>query len=140
MSWGKGVALALFAFIAFIATLVTIIIRQKVDLVTDDYYKNEIAFQEDIDARKRGSALERFQTKFEGEFFVMDFPAKDISDSIHVVLFRPNDQKMDQYYSVKKEGTLVIPKEALVKGNYQIECFYFQDGKKMTQLGDLKVN
>ena len=55
MSWGKGIAIALTVFILFIATLVTIIIRQKVDLVSEDYYTQEINYQQEIDGINAGN-------------------------------------------------------------------------------------
>lgn len=139
MSWGKGIALALFAFVVFISTLVTIIISQKVDLVSEDYYKNEIAFQEEIDARSRGNTLEPYKTVFNDKYLIFNFPNQKDMDSIQVVLFRPNNKKMDQHFIVKDANPLVIPQEILVKGFYQIECYYFQNGERLSQFGDIIV-
>ena len=140
MSWGRGIAIALASFIVFIATLVTIIIRQKVDLVSEDYYQNEIAFQEEIESRSKGNVLGRFTTRETAEFLVFEFPNQKDMDSIKVNLLRPNDKAMDQSYKVEKNAPLIIPQEVLVRGNYQVECFYFQSGKRLSQYGELKIN
>lgn len=140
MSWGRGVAIALISFIVFIATLVTIIIRQKVDLVSEDYYQNEIAFQDEIESRQKGAQLAPYTINREKEFYIFSFPSKSEMDSITVRLVRPNDERMDQTYRVKQDAPLIIPQEVLVKGRYQVECYYFQDGLRLSQYGELKVD
>ena len=139
MSWGRGVAIALISFIVFIATLVTIIIRQKVDLVSEDYYQNEIAFQDEIESRQKGAQLATYTINKEKEFYIFSFPSTREMDSITVRLVRPNDERMDQTYRVKQDAPLIIPQEVLVKGRYLVECYYFQDGLRLSQYGELKV-
>lgn len=139
MSWGRGIAIALTSFVIFIATLVTIILRQKVDLVSEDYYLNEIAYQDEIDAKLKGNQIEKYTIKLENDFYIVNFPVQKEMDSITVRFIRPNDERMDQFYKVKMDSPLIIPQEVLVKGRYQVECSYFQDGIRLSQYGELKV-
>ena len=59
MNWGKGLALALGIFALGMGfTVYKVITLQGHDLVTEDYYAQEIAFQDKIDQTKRGLMLE----------------------------------------------------------------------------------
>ena len=51
MNWGNGILLLLLVFIGLMVTLVTICVRQDdIHLVTENYYAEEIKYQEHIDA------------------------------------------------------------------------------------------
>ena len=53
-TWGHGIALALACFIGFILYLIFIfpIGKQTSDLVSDNYYQDELEYQKVIDAKK----------------------------------------------------------------------------------------
>jgi hypothetical protein len=57
MNWGKGLFIAFVSFAAFIATLVTVCVRQEIGLVSPDYYAQELAFQDQIDRTDNTSRL-----------------------------------------------------------------------------------
>ena len=56
-NWGYKIVLVYCVFVAGILYLVVQSSRQQMDLVTDDYYAQEIKYQEKIDQSKRASAL-----------------------------------------------------------------------------------
>jgi hypothetical protein len=58
MSWGKGIVLSFIGFAAFIITLVTVCVKQEINLVADDYYQQELQFQDQIDRINNTSLLE----------------------------------------------------------------------------------
>src|SRR5690348_1029878 len=57
MNWGKSIIVAFVLFAAFIATLVTVCIRQDVSLVSKDYYQDELAFQDQIERQQNTDQL-----------------------------------------------------------------------------------
>ncbi len=57
MNWGKGIAIALTLFIGFIVVLVISIVSHTVDLETEDYYKKDIAYQDEITSMENANAL-----------------------------------------------------------------------------------
>ncbi|WP_372975684.1 FixH family protein [Muriicola sp.] len=60
LNWGTGIVLAFVGFIGFILFFVvrmSLDDRSNHDLVTEDYYKKELVFQQDIDAMKKAKAL-----------------------------------------------------------------------------------
>jgi len=56
MNWGKGITIVMVAFIGFIITLVTILMSNKIDLVSEDYYQKEIKFEDEIASAKNWKA------------------------------------------------------------------------------------
>lgn len=53
LNWGAGIAVLYMGFVAMIVLLVVMSMRQKIDLVTDEYYAEELLFQGKIDKIKR---------------------------------------------------------------------------------------
>ena len=60
INWGTGIVLA---FIAFISFIMYFVIQMNTDdradheLVTTDYYKKELAYQQEIDAEQNAAVL-----------------------------------------------------------------------------------
>ena len=46
MNWGKGITIFMLAFIGFIGSMVYYAFTKNADLVRDDYYENELAFDQ----------------------------------------------------------------------------------------------
>jgi len=59
MNWGTGIVIAFVCFAGVLATIVTISMKQDVGLVAKDYYKQEIAYQDQIDRKTNYNQLER---------------------------------------------------------------------------------
>lgn len=127
MNWGKGIAIALVAFITFIVTLVTIIISQKVDLESEDYYAQEINYQEQIDALAEGEIADKFKFKVVDDQLVVSVPETIISDSIQLEFFRPNDKKLDRNFLIEGTKTFTIPLTQFKKGDYKIQVRYVEN-------------
>ena len=52
-NWGKGIVLVYACFVVGMLYLVFQSKQQKIDLVVDDYYQQELKFQQQIDASNR---------------------------------------------------------------------------------------
>ena len=65
MNWGWKIAIGYSIFVAGILSLVVVAYRQTNDLVSADYYAQEIQFQQRIDARGNSLSL---QTPFAFEW------------------------------------------------------------------------
>ena len=57
MNWGHKLTIVFIAFAALIGTLVYKCTQQKFDLVSDDYYVQELKYQDKIDGSKAASAI-----------------------------------------------------------------------------------
>ena len=51
MNWGKGVTIAFILFVGFIMFMVVGAFRENFDLVSDDYYLEEINYQDKINQK-----------------------------------------------------------------------------------------
>ena len=58
MNWGKSIAVVLVLFIGFIMTLVVIMISKDVDLVDEEYYQRDLAYNEEMVAIENNNNLE----------------------------------------------------------------------------------
>ena len=127
-SWAHGVALALGLFIAFILFMVFGFTygQQTSELVSDDYYGDELVYQEVIDAKNNAEKLgviPKYQELAEG--MKISFPAEVAPEDKHVKfeLFRTDDANLD----VKKEvdldakNEILIPKQVISKGSYTLK-------------------
>jgi hypothetical protein len=56
LNWGTGIALVALAFVCFMLDLVYRCANEKVDLVSESYYENELRFQERIDRQHNAHA------------------------------------------------------------------------------------
>jgi hypothetical protein len=117
MNWGKGIVITFIAFIAIMVTMVIISVRMEgIELVTENYYEEEIKYQEQIDKEASTLALDREALKFDGstKALILDLP---IGAKGTLNLFRPSDIELDQE----------LPVEIL------------EDGEKSVYIGDLKA-
>lgn len=97
-NWGYKIAAIYLVFVAGILFLVVKSSRQQMDLVTTDYYAEEIKYQEKIDQTNRAKKLSepvRISLKEDGLqiFFPKDFQGKTISGT--ALLYYPADEKKD---------------------------------------------
>lgn len=135
-SWGHGVVLALGSFMAFILFMIFVFSNgmKNSELISDDYYQDELVYQEVIDAKNNADLLtEKPSYSQSAEGILISFPAniapKDGKTNFE--LFRTDDSNLD----VKKELTLdnknqfQIPEKVLAKGSYTLKLKWKSNNK-----------
>ena len=141
ISWGTGIVLALVAFISFILGLViTMTTNKKLDhdLVVEEYYKQELNFQNQLDKEQNARLLaEDIRVEKTAEGFQVLFP-EDLDFSKikgEMFLYRPSNKQLDFEMPVSLSSqTLLVPDNRLVDGRwnmeidweYQEESYFFQ--------------
>lgn len=135
-NWGHGVSLILGIFIIFILTFVyKTVVRPEYDhkLVSEEYYKDELHFQQEID--RVNNALQLKQnvelSKSDKGIHVV-FPPIFEADKIKgfVELQRANDDKLDLKTEIVLDSMqMIIPADKLRKGSYNIKVVW--DYEKM---------
>ncbi|TYP74267.1 FixH family protein [Aquimarina intermedia] len=135
INWGTAIVLA---FIGFISFILFFVIRMNTntayqhDLVTEEYYKKELAFQEEITAQEKGNALTTNITIAKTvEGIVINFPAdiqfKEITGI--VTLYRPSNKKLDFEIPIKLVSpTLLIPNSELIDGRWNVDVNWTHQG------------
>jgi hypothetical protein len=97
-NWGYRIAMVYILFVCGIMFMVLQSGRQKIDLVTEDYYEQEIRYQERIDQSGRSAALsEKLQVAISGQSLDIRFPAEFMGKKIigKALLYYPADGSMD---------------------------------------------
>ncbi len=133
MNWGWRIALFLTLFISFILYMVIYSFGRTNDLVSEDYYNQEIQYQKNIDAQEKGLYLAKdiridskenvieiqFPTSFEREI-----EKGDIS------FYRPDNAKLDRSFPMKLDQNNIqsINKSEIASGFYKITIQFIQHG------------
>ena len=135
--WGHGIALAMVSFIAFILFMVFVFPngKQNAEMVSDNYYEDEMQYQKVIDAKNNAETLEEKPSYTElSEGIKIQFPSKIVPDtqSIHFSLFRTDDKNLDinKEVGLDNNQAFVIPKEVLVSGSYTLKVKWSVDKKE----------
>lgn len=127
INWGTAIVLVFIGFITFIMYFVVRMNTNKKyehDLVTEEYYKKELAFQKEIDAEKNARALPN-------DVFIkktpiglsITFPEEKEFQKISGVisLYRPSNKQLDFSIPINLErNTIIIPDENMIEGKWKI--------------------
>ena len=115
-NWGTGIVLAFIGFIAFIMYFViSMNFNEKYnhDLVTEDYYKEELGYQNDIDKQNNTKELKEnisYTKTDEGLVFIFPetFDPKKITGK--VFLYRPSNKHLDFETPISlSKSNLLVP-------------------------------
>ena len=136
-NWGTGIVLAFAAFITFILYFVVLAStdnRANHDLVTEEYYKEELAYQNEIDAltNARDYAPQFTFVKHENGLAIT-FPPKMNYKSIEgkVSLYRPSNKHLDFDFPISLSSKhLLIPDKRLLDGRWDIKIYWNYQGKE----------
>lgn len=125
MNWGKGIIIGMSLFVAFISVLVTIIMSNRVDLVSEDYYRKEIAYEEEIKAKnawdEEGGTL---VFTSDSAHLIVSLPRIEGVESYDLSLVRPDDKKRDLSFRISRTQTFLVDKSKLERGvyTYRVSC------------------
>ncbi|WP_374458553.1 FixH family protein [Chryseobacterium taeanense] len=133
-TWGHGVVLALLAFIIFILSMLFLFPngQKNSEMVTDNYYEEELKYQDVIDAKKRADELQEKPVYSQDKSGIkITFP-KDYDNSnttVKFVLNRTDDQNLDIHKSVQLDAnkSFLIPAQVLRFGNYTLRLNWTKD-------------
>ena len=144
LSWGKRIAILYLGFVALIIILVTGSMRQSFDLVSKDYYAQEIAYQNTIDAGKNQAALSApVGVIADGQSILISFPPefehKILNADLH--FYSPVSAALDKTFSLSSENSrLTIARTDLAKANYKLKISWESEGKTYYQETDINLS
>lgn len=122
-NWGTGIAALYLGFVAMILLLVGMSTTQKIDLVTDKYYDEELKFQDKINKTNRANSLEeplKWQVTEQGLNIL--FPENLDQISGNVKLYCPSNDKNDRSFAIEQTGhSQLIPSSKIPKGRYRLQ-------------------
>lgn len=127
--WAKGIIASFVVFASFIVVLVVICMKQDITLETKDYYKDELAYQQKIDARNNTRTLnQKPQIKYlnSDKVILVDFVEKTIHNG-RINLYKPDQAKSDFNLNVTNDATVDMSQRS--KGLWKIKINWLQNGK-----------
>ena len=137
INWGTGIIIAFVAFICFILFFVVRMStddRANHDLVTDEYYRAELAYQKEIDAETNArDAIDPLKITRTPEGLLIVFPKGIDTKQLHgkVSLYRPSNKQLDFDLSLSLSDLhLLIPDKRLLDGRWDIKVFWQYQGKE----------
>ena len=139
MSWGTRIAALYIGFVIMISVLVFKSNGEKVDLVSVDYYAQELKFQDKIDGQKNMNSLSgRVTCEAKNKSVTIQFPAELIGKYVtgEILFYRPSDNDLDLRTQLLLDslGKQKIRNDKFKRGVYlmQIKCslnsksFYYE--------------
>lgn len=129
MNFGHKLTIGMLLFMSFIIFMVIKSFHQNFDLVTENYYKKELEYQNIINKKKNASEIAK-EISIENSKLRLSvkFPEslKNVRGTAR--LFRPSDKNLDRQMDFEGNN-FTIEKKNLTKGKY-ILILDFTDGQK----------
>lgn len=131
MNWGTGIFITFVVFMGIIITMVVISMKQDINLVASDYYKQELAYQDQIDKMQNAtdnSDEVTFNYLASKGQFVMSSKV-DMEGEAH--FYRPSDATKDLKvnFDLKMGSNQVINTEGMDKGLWKVKLTWTKDTK-----------
>lgn len=127
-TWGTGIVIAMLAFMIFILSFVYKSIAMdeyQHELVSEDYYKEELHYQEEIDKLNNSNSLSKnIELVNSKEGILVSFPEDLKQESIvgSIYFQRLSNEKLDFTEQIKLTNhQQLIPVEKLVSGKWIIK-------------------
>lgn len=126
--------IALGAFIIFILSMLFLFPngQKNSEMVTDNYYEEELKYQDVIDAKKRADELKEkpvYSQDKEGIRITFPQDYNNSNTTVKFVMNRTDDQNLDVHKSVQLDArkSFLIPAQVLKMGNYTLRLSWTKD-------------
>jgi hypothetical protein len=144
INWGTRIAFIYGCFVLLIAALVYGSMRQRSDLVSKDYYEQELKYQSVIAASKNQSSLsEPVSISADDMTLTIKFPAEFTEKAIigNVYFYSPVNEKWDRSFDlVIADNKMLVPLQKLVTTKYNVKLKWSLDGKNYYQESEIHLN
>jgi hypothetical protein len=121
MNWGTRIAIGYGAFVVFILSLVVMAFQQDFDLVADNYYEQEIAYQGRIDqmtnAKNDGQKVDIIKSEAN-----VQLAFSNAANDVKVHIFRPSDDTKDIVMEeASVDSYITVPTDQFIPGKYLVK-------------------
>lgn len=137
ISWGVKIAMLYGGFVVLILSLVIGTNFRKSELIADDYYQQELTFQQKIDAAAATAALkESIMVSSDAASVLIKFPeafnGQGLTGSIH--FYAPSSAKADRIIPVQSNnGVMTVGRNKLAAAVYEVQISWSANGKSYYQ-------
>jgi hypothetical protein len=141
-NWGFGIAALYLGFVAMMVGLVVMSMGRKVDLVTEQYYEEELKFSDKMVKMKRSQTLpDQLDWKVSDTSIVIDMPENIANISGKVIFYCPANSENDKIFNINNgENPIIIPVAMLAKGRYKMQIDWSSEGIDYWNEGVVVIN
>lgn len=143
MSWGNKLLVVFIVFATLIGTLVYKCTQANYELVTKDYYGDELKYQDQIDGMNNANKLSAVTINQSTDELSVQMP-KELSGKkidCKAWFYCPNNSSNDRKISVNADdnGTVVIAKNQLAKTKYLVKLSWNAGDEKFYNEQSIEV-
>ena len=133
MNWGNKIVIAFILFASFIGYMVVRAFQEDFDLVAEDYYAQEINYQEKLN-KLSNTALANKNVSVSQTASLLRFQFPDKADG-EIQFYHPSRKMFDRTFEIQLtgDGIQTIEKKELVPGNYRINISWNTSGEEYLQ-------
>jgi len=144
LNWGTKIAIGASIYVVGILAFVGFSTTQKINLVSKDYYPEEIEYQSQIEKIKNTYKLSnKILLNQENGSLNLQFP-KEIKESVQgeIVFYRPSDYEKDVRLDIELDKNMVqrINTGNLLSGRYNVKIEWSFEGEKYFQEEAIFIN
>ncbi len=129
MNWGNKLILAFVVFILFIGYMVYQAFNTQFDLVSKNYYNDELRYQDKLQAIKNANAISDVEIIQNNQFVEIHLPneIKNSKISGYVLLYCKTDEKKDFKTDLQNNQITQIEKAKLKSKYYTLQLTWVAD-------------
>jgi len=132
MNWGKSIVVVFILFAGFIGTMVVLMSRERIDLVRDDYYQDELTYQQHIDRVGNTARLTTpLKMTYQEDRQQVTFVLADSLRRGEISFYRPADRQQDFRVLIPAQHAVrqVVPTARLARGYWRVKVTW-TDGQR----------
>lgn len=128
--WGTGIAVVTGLFMAMILGFVIQSFQHDTELVSDDYYAQELAYQTRIDQKANAGDID-VKVSFDEQGMILVYPEGASAWKGGVEFFRPSDKALDfsEAITLDDAGQQRIQADNLITGLWKVKFTWEEGGK-----------
>ena len=130
INWGVRIVILYSSFVLFMSTMVYMCTRQHFDLVSPDYYAQELKYQQVIDGTNNTKDLnEAVSIDQSGSLVTIKLPTENAAiEKGEILFYRPSNSASDFTVVIKSNWT-EVSKEKMHAGLYKVKINWTAEGK-----------
>ena len=136
-NWGKGIAAVYILFVVATLSFVGYSFTQKVELVSDNYYAQEVAYQDRIEQTERANNLaEKIDISIDNGNASISFPSDAIPQKGTIHFYHPSTSALDKTVTIKENADnkkTDVDIRTLPKGRWKVSIEWNSNGKEFYQ-------
>jgi len=136
-NWGVGLTIFMVLFMTFILSIVIFTSFLQTDLYAEDYYQQELNYQQEIDAKNVSAQFDKsfYLTQSTKEVFVHFDELKNWEQlNGKLYFYRPNNAELDRSIAFSpQDGIQLISKEHFKTGEYEVKLTW-KEGEQSFQI------